>query len=320
MTERGAYVFGWVTKSINEQGEAEFQSVCMDITERHQTRKATETKRYLKALTDVYDKIFEFNLNANTVKCLHCEDHSSFKKFEDIAMQTDDALEKWIINAVDLADRDRVRGFFKDFCQKKLYEANTKPPQTTYSARSSAGEVNQYSGIFIKVDNAVSFYCCRHIQDVGETEILRNENDQLKENMKELVMQFSDGIAAFEISAEGLVKPLYASENVCEFFGYTKEEWLPLTERFTPLENFVAYSEAAYEDFAELLRNGEAEFTYFDYKTERERKIKAICSQREHSNYSPRYVMLYSVEDTDSGKKKNLPEKTYSFDPYFRLF
>ena len=303
-----AYVFGWVTKSINEQGEAEFQSVCMDITERHQTRKAAETKRYLKALTDVYDKIFEFNLDANTVKCLHCEDHSSFKKFEDIAMQTDDALEKWIMDAVDLEDRDRVRGFFKDFCQKKLYETDVKPPQITYLSRSSAGEVNLYNGIFIKVDEAVSFYCCRHIQDVGETESLRTENDQLKENMKELVMQFSDGIAAFEISVEGLVKPLYASENVCEFFGYTKEEWISLTERFTPLENFVAYSEAAYEDFVELLRNGEAEFTYFDYKTETERKIKAICSLREHNSHSPRYVMLYYVEDTDPDEKRSLPE------------
>ena len=63
-----------------------------------------------------------------------------------------------------------------------------------------------------------------------------------------------------------MVKPLYASENVCEFFGYTKEEWIPLTERYTPLENFVAYSEAAYEEFAELLRRGEAEFSYFDYQ------------------------------------------------------
>ena len=303
-----AYVFGWVAKSINEQGEAEFQSVCMDITERHQTRKATETKRYLKALTDVYDKIFEFNLDANTVKCLHCEDHSSFKKFEDISMQTDDALEKWIMGNVDLADRDRVKDFFKDFCQKKLYEADARPLQITYLARSSAGEVNQYTGIFIKIDEAVSFYCCRRVQDMGEVKVLRIENDQLKENMKELVMQFSDGIAAFEISAEGLVKPLYASENVYEFFGYTKEEWIPLTQRFTPLENFVAYSEATYEEFAGLLRNGEAEFTYFDYKTEMERKIKAICSQREHNDHSPRYVMLYSVKDTDSNEKRGLPE------------
>lgn len=303
-----AYVFGWVTKCINEQGVAEFQSVCMDITERHRARKATETKRYLKALTDVYDKIFEFNLDANTVKCLHCDDGSSFKKFEDIAMQIDDALEKWIIGAVDSEDCDKVRSFFRDFSQKKLYEPGAKPPQLSYKALSSTGDINQYIGIFIKVDESVSFYCCRRVHNLGETEVLRTENDQLKENMKELVMRFSDGIAAFEISFDGKVKPLYASENVCEFFGYTKKEWLPLTKKFTPLENFVAYSEAAYEDFAELLRNGEAEFTYFDYKTETERRIKAICSQREPNSNSPRYVMLYSVDDAEPDEKSNLPE------------
>lgn len=303
-----AYVFGWVTKCINAQGEAEFQSVCMDVTERHQARKATETKRYLKALTDVYDKIFEFNLDANTVKCLHCDDGSSFKKFEDIAMQIDDALDKYIIGAVDLEDRDKVRSFFRDFSQKKLYEPGAKPPQLTYRVRSSTGEIKRYIGIFIKVDESVSFYCCRNVQETGEAEVLRSENDQLKENMKELVMRFSDGLAAFEVTVDGKVKPLYASENVYEFFGYTKEEWLPLTEKYTPIENFVAYSEVAYEDFAELLRNGEAEFTYFDYTTETERRIKAICSQREPNSNSSRYVMLYSVEDTEPDEKKSLPE------------
>ena len=299
-----AYVFGWVTKTVNEHGVAEFQSVCMDITERHQTKKDKETKRYLKALTDVYDKIFEFNIDANTVKCLHCDDSSSFKMFEEIAMQIDDALEKWLLAAVDLDDRDRVRTFFKDFCQKKLYEPDAKPPQITYKARSSSGEVKDYTGIFIKVDESVSFYCCRQIQEVGEAIDLKTENDHLKE----LVMHFTDGLAAFEVSANGLVKPLYASENVYEFFGYTKEEWLPLMEKPTPLENFVAYSEAAYEDFAELLRNGEYEFPYFDYKTETERRVKAICSQKEADSNSPRYVMLYSVEDTAPGEKMSLPE------------
>lgn len=303
-----AYMFGWVTKTVNEQGIEEFQSVCMDITVRHQARKATETKRYLKALTDVYDKIFEFNLDANTIKCLHLNDGSSFKKFKDIAMQIDDALEKWIIDAVDSESRDQVRAFFKNFCQKKMAESGTKPPQLSYKAKSSTGEINQYIGMFIKVDESTSFYCCRHVQDSGEAAVLRIENDQLKEDMKELVLRFSDGIAAFEISVDGKVKPLYASENVCEFFGYTKEEWLPLTGKYTPIENFVAYSEAAYEEFAELLRNGEAEFTYFDYNTETERKIKAICSQRNADRISPRYVMLYQVEDTEPDKKKSLPE------------
>ena len=76
----------------------------------------------------------------------------------------------------------------------------------------------------------------------------------------------------------------------------------------TPLENFVAYSDAAFEEFAELLRNGEAEFTYFDYTTQTERKIKAICSQRETDNTSPRYVMLYSVDNAVITEKKEMPD------------
>lgn len=303
-----AYVFGWVIKTVNERGVEEFQSVCMDITERHQMKKSSETKRYLKALADVYDTIFEFNIDANTVKCLHCDDSSSFQKVKDIAMQLDDALENWIIHAVQEEERDALHIFFRNFAQKKLYEPDAKPPQITYRARSADGDFRQYSGIFIKVDESTSFYCCRRIQDDSEAAILRTENAQLKENVKDLVMHFSDGIAAFEISADGMVKPLYASENVCGFFGYTKEEWMPLTERFTPLENFVAYSEASYEDFATLLRKGEAEFTYFDYRTERECKIKAICSQRESDNTSARYVMLYSVEATEQDGNLNLPE------------
>ncbi len=303
-----AHIFGWVTKCVNEQGVEEFQSVCMDITVRHQVRKAAETQRYIKALSDVYDKIFEFNIDSNTVKCLHCEDSSSFKNFENIAMQLDDALEKWIIVSVAADERDKVRSFFRKFSQKKLYESGAKPPQITYSARSSNGEVKQYSGIFIKVDDSISFYCCRLIQETGTESVLRIENDHLMQKMKDLVMQFSDGIAAFEVTPESLVKPLYASENVYEFFGYTKEEWIHLTEKYTPIETFVAYSEVSYEAIEELLRTGEAEFNYFDYKTESERKIKAICSQKEPDNSSSRYVMLYAVEDTEPNEKQSLPE------------
>lgn len=303
-----AHIFGWVTKCTNEQGEAEFQSVCMDITERYQARKTSENKRYLKALADVYDKIFEFNLDANSVKCLHCHEASYFKRFENIAMQIEDALEKWLIHSVAPDDKDRIRRFFKDFCQKRLQGVERKPPQITYNARSTDDSIKQYTGVFIKVDESVSFYCCRETKDLDNNTALKLENTQLKEKMRDLVMQFSDGIAAFEVSPDGLVKPLYASENVCEFFGYTKEEWLPLTECFTPLENFVSYSEAAYENFANLLRTGEAEFTYFDYKSETERKMKAICSEKEPNPNSSRYVMLYAVEGNTSVDKQSLSE------------
>jgi len=315
-----AHIFGWVTKCINERGEEEFQSVCMDMTERYQARKTSENKRYIQALIDVYDKIFEFKLDANTVKCLHCGNTSYLKKFENIAMQIDDALEKWLVASVEPEQQNAIRRFFMDFCQKKLNGVDGKPPQITYTARATDESIKQYTGIFIKVDESVSLYCCREIKDHDNTAALKLENTQLKAKMRDLVMQFSDGIAAFEVSPEGMVKPLYASENVCAFFGYTEEEWLPLTERFTPLDSFAAYSEATYEDFAELLRTGEAEFTYFDHKSETEQKIKAICSEKEPSSNSSRYVMLYAVDGNATVDKQYLPENRTVFIRTFGYF
>ena len=303
-----AHVFGWVTKCVNEQGVEEFQSVCMDVTQRHRAKIASETKRYLKALTDVYDKIFEFNLGMNTVKCLHAHDSKTFKYFENVAMQIDEATEKWITASVVEEERDKMRDFFGDFCRKKLYGTESRPPQITYHAKSSSGDVLEYTGVFIKLDEMVSFYCCRQVATQDEADVLRTENIQLREEMKDLVMRFMDGVAAFEVSPAGWVKPLYASENVFEFFGYTKEEWLELMGKATPLEKFVAYSDSGYEEFAELLRKGEAEFTYYDIHSETEKRIKAICSQREANN-TPRYVMLYSVEGTSREEKVSLQER-----------
>lgn len=317
-----AHVFGWVTKCIGEDGTEEFQSVCMDITERYQAQKANETRRYLKALTDVYDKIFQYDLSSNTVTCLYSNNSPTFKWLENISMQMEDATERWITGTVAEEDSDRVRSFFQKFFQKRLYQPGERPPQLGYRARSSSGELELYRGIFLKMDDSVSLYCCRKVTEAVEADILRHENLSLKENMQELVLRFTDGVAAFEVTDE-LVTPLYASDNVFEFFGFTREEWMPLMKRSTPIKDFVARSDVAYEEYEELFRTGEAEFTYLDLESQCQRRIKAICSQKIPSGLSPRYVMLYNVEETEPEQGVSLPqERTVSIRTfgYFDVF
>ena len=301
-----AHLFGWVTKCVNAQGVEEFQSVCMDVTERHEAKKATEAQRYLKALTDVYDKIFEFDLSSNTVKCLYSNNSPMFKWLEQISMQIGDATERWIKGTVAPEDRPWIRAFFQDFCQKRLYQPGGRPPQITYRARSSSGEPHLYRGIFLKLDESVSLYCCRRVPDREEAELLRSENVHLRENMQELVARFTDGVAAFEVTPEDWVIPLYASDNVCGFFGYSTLEWRDLMGKRTPLKTFVAHSDTAYDDFAALLQTGKAEFTYFDLKTETEQRIRAVCSQKQPGSTASRYVMLYKVDAAD--RTAALPE------------
>ena len=71
----------------------------------------------------------------------------------------------------------------------------------------------------------------------------------------------------------------------------------------------------------ELLQNGEAEYTYFDLNTQTERRIKAICSSKSPGGSSPRYVMLYNVDDTpleiQPSRERRVSIRTFG---YFDIF
>lgn len=314
-----ARLYGWVTRRTGADGEEEFQSVCMDVTERYLAKKAAETERYLNALSDVYDKIFEFDLSAKTVKCICGQNSEMFRWLLNIPMQMTEATEKWIQGTVVEEDRARVRQFFADICGEPQSDSSHQPPQITYRALSSKGIVRTYSGIVLKLDSSVSLFCCRSISDQQETDLLRNENVSLKhinESMQDLMLRFTEGIVAFKVEGD-LVTPLYVSDNVCEFFGYTREEWLELTRHSHSIKSFVSHSDVAYEDFMELLKNGEAEFEYFDNAVRKTRRIKAICSQKSADGQTPRYVMLYNLNDSEQPES---PAAEGSLPVYIRTF
>ena len=245
-------IFGWVTKCVNENGEEEFQSAFMDITERYRQRKEYETSRYLKALTEVYDKIFEYDLANHTVKCLYGQKSTAFQWLENIPMQMEEATEKWIMGSAEDQDRDRLRSFFHGFYQRKLQGANGRPPQITYRAKSSAGGYKTYTGLFLNLNSDVSFYCCR-----------RTPDSLASAPIQDLAMRFAEGVVAFEVEND-MVRPMYVSENVCSFFGYTRDEWISLTNKRLTIRDFIAKSGIDYANVKALFSTGEAEFTYFD--------------------------------------------------------
>ena len=314
-----ARVYGWVTKTVNEFGQEEFQSVCMDITERYKMKKSEDTQRYIKALTEVYDLIFEYDFSANTVKCVYGENSGTFKPIENIPMQLEEATEHWIRNSVVDEDRERFGTFFRSSFKAVSLESNSKPPQIEYRALSSDGTVKKYMGIVISVDKNISLFCCRNVKEEDSSDLLRSENESLRnmnENMQELVMRFTDGIVAFEI-IDGRVKPLYASDNVCDFFGYTKEEWISMSSTTHSIKKFVEKSGVEYDEFAELFSKGDAEFDYTDVKTGTTRRIKAVCSNILSENDSHQYVMLYNVNSDSSEPSK---ENVGSSGIYIRTF
>lgn len=314
-----AYVFGWVTKCVNDKGEEEFQSVCMDITEKYYLKKEKDTQHYLKALTEVYDKIFEYDFSNKTAKCLFGKNSPMFRWLENVPMPLEEATKAWIMELVVEEDRDRVKAFVNDFI---LSNNNTQTStQIEYRAFSSSGEIKTYTSVFLKIDANTSLFCCRrkpekYIADADKIQ----EKETSDENIRDIVQQFTDGIAAFEI-IDDLVVPLYINDNVCEFFGFNKEEWLAMMKQKTSLKEFVGRSGVEYEDFLDLLETGEADFTYYDVETGTERPIKAVCSQKTSEGASHRYVMLYKLDETEqrgeSGGKNKVEIRTFG---YFDVF
>ena len=302
-----AFLFGWVTKSLNEQGEEEFQSACMDVTESHRINKDRITKQYIKALTEVYDKIFVYDFSSNTVKCLHSESTSFFKNLENIPMQMEEVTENWIVANVCADDREKVGAFFRDYYINRYSNTDEKPPQIRYKASASDGNIKVYNGIFIKMDETTSLYCCRSILDEQEADELRSENVKLK-NMQELVMKFTEGIVAFEVE-DGDVKPLYTSDNVCNFFGYTKEEWLSFTEKKQSLSEFISQSSIEEDEIKLLFEKGKAEFVYYDMTQNAYRRIKAICSENSSGGRAHRFVMLYNIDPKPEEPMESAEEK-----------
>ena len=230
-------LFGWVTVGVNAAGEEEFQSVCMDITRRYQEQKTRESTRHLRALTEVYDKIFEYDRAERTVKCLHGGNSPMFRWAENIPMPMEQTTRQWIADTVFPEDRERMRAFFETFYQDPA--RTDTPPVIRYRALSSSGALKTYSGLFVQLDSASSLFCCRCLQEQEDADTLRSENDSLKginENMQKIVMHFTDGLAAFEV-LDDMVTPLYASDNVCQFFGYTRTSGSPLWKSGRPLMN-----------------------------------------------------------------------------------
>lgn len=307
-----ARLYGWVTKSVDAQGIEEFQSVCMDVTERYITKKSNETERYLKALKGVYDIIFEYDFLNRAVKCVYEKHGDVFGQLHNVPVHLEAATEKWIESGVALADRARVGEFINTFCRQDVRDNDAQPPQIKFRSTLQNGETRTCIAVFIRTDAQAGFLCCRVLAENSENDSLRYENASLRnmnEQMQSLVMSFTDGMVAFEIEND-TVRPLYASDNICDFFGYTKEEWLALAQKSHSIKTFVSKSGLDYGVFTALIENGEAEFEYTDVATRTTQRKKAVCT-RAFDGSSKRYVMLYSINDKAVANLENASSRIY---------
>ena len=279
-------------------------------------RKESDTGWYIRALTEVYDKIFRFDHATDTVTCIYSGGSPLFSAFENVPMNAGSASGRWITGMVTPEDQARVASYF---AAVEGGDASDAPVAITYDAKSSDGRIRKYTGISLKMNEGVSLFCCRALPEETQADILRRENASLTKTVHESITRFTEGIAAFEISPDWGVKPLYASENVRKFFGVSEKEWLSLMEKETPMPEFVKKSHADISEFADLLSSGEHTFEYLDVNRQRIRKLRAVCSQKNQGS-TPRFVMLYNLDEKKDETVAERPKVFIRTFGYFDVF
>ena len=317
-------IYGWITKVRNPDGTEEFQSVCMDVTKDYHARKISERDRYLKALSDIYDKIFECNFAEQTVTYVHGHQKSSYGKIKGIPMMIDGVLEQWVANTIYEEDVEAAQAFFRQARATNARTEDGKPLSYRFRAVALNGELKKYIGTFLTVSSSISLFCIRYDIDEQESDHLRDENQNLRDNMRSLVTQFSNGMVAFEYE-DGYIKPLYGNQIAYQFFGYTEQEWMQFYNKPNPAREFLSRTNLPFEAFEKILSDGEAEFTYYGTRLKKFQRLKAVCSRKNPDGTGPIYIMLYDIHDDEPRALQSTPHPeaealTVSVKPSIRTF
>ena len=313
-------LYGWIGKQKNPDGTEEYEGICFDITAKHHRRQEQSAQRYIQILSGVYEEIFEYDFHKRSVRCVYGHSYERMGQMAQVSLLLEDANEFWLKNVVHPEDRARVRQTFLQVYRRQGLGGDSRPLQVEFRTCFSDGKQRSYQGVFLQISAEICLFCCRNITEQQLNEDLRRENDSLRsinEQMQELVLQFTDGMLAFEVK-NGAVRPLYFSDNICNFFGYSKEEWMALMNGSCPIPEFVARSGIAYGDFLNLLQTRQAEFDYYDGKSAAMRRMRAICTANEKDNADNCYVLLYDVTQK-SEEKAQSPVYIRTFG-YFDVF
>ena len=85
-----------------------------NILARQEFFKELEDSKFRSALSDVYDKILEFNFSNRTLKYLYGRGRDIFETIQNIPMQLEEATKQWIQSVVVEEDVEMVEGFFRN--------------------------------------------------------------------------------------------------------------------------------------------------------------------------------------------------------------
>lgn len=106
-------VIGWIRK-VKTETQNEYEGFFLDSEVCTTDERAALRQDFVKALTSVYETVFEVDLRERTIKCLNASNPTAKKAMVGVRMLLKDAVEYWSEKVYPVSLREECKAFFSD--------------------------------------------------------------------------------------------------------------------------------------------------------------------------------------------------------------
>ena len=253
-------VIGWMQLVRHESGEEELQLMYMPAPE---SRAAVQVKReraYLNVLKGTYDLIFEIDHTENTIECISRKDESLFHYVPGVRIVMSEAVKKVVMNMVFEEDQAALEQFAANVLDPKAPLGDGLLEHSFAMIRDAA--LREYHLIASRLDEKTTLLCGKDMTDAHYAALLEEEVDRLRiMQMSMADMEQGEPTKALSFRmVQDRVYPATGRNAVCQYCGFTEDEYLYMKEQGVLLEDFLEKCHIMYGKYITALQEGEVEF------------------------------------------------------------
>lgn len=287
-------LMGWLAPGTDAGGEHCLQLMAVEVTARHQQTQQITQSGLFSALSKTYDMVLECDYQRRSVQCIFSRANQSGFPEAGVSLHLEDASAYLLNRMVAPADRGRMKQWM---AQITPFGDAPAALAEEFHIHAPDGDPVPWLGVMVPARRGVYWLCLRRQGMEQACDDLARENAMLRlmnEQMQKVVNHFTNGVLAFELQGDQ-VRPLYVSEGIASFFGYTRDEWLDQMRTFQPVRDFVRRSHLHFDAFQSFLDKGEGAFDYHDPATGVRRIMRAVRMMDTSGDGSHGCIILYDV-------------------------
>lgn len=253
-------VIGWMQVMKGESGAEELRMMYMPAPKRVDARQAGREQAYLNVLKGTYDLVFEIDHAECAIECIFSKDENLFRYVPGVRIVMSDAVKRAVLEQVFEEDRAALEVFWTVLLDPKASLEDGFLEQT-FSLICDAA-LREYHVIASRLDEKTTILCGKDMTEAHYAALLEEEVDRLRiMQMSMADMEQGEPTKALSFRmVQDKVFPATGRNAVCQYCGFTDDEYLYMKEQGISLESFLEKCHIMYGKYITALQEGEVEF------------------------------------------------------------